>query len=124
VLVRDSQRRRTRFASYGAGGTPFTVESLLSTVASGLGTALLEQYDTVEIRTEATPPLSVNLRDATASGPPSPISQWLKPTIILTGKAGRQVIAPYGPSEGSFGGPFLLLFSIIGVGFVLGRLTA
>jgi hypothetical protein len=101
----------------------FTVESLMSGIAAGLGSAILDQYDTVTLVSDATPPLSVNLRDATASGPPSPIAQLLRPTVILTGRAGRKVIAPYGESTGSHGGPFLLVLGLVGVGFVLGRLT-
>lgn len=80
-------------------------------------------YDTIEIRTSVTPPAVIDLHAAAASAgePPSPITQFLKPTIILTGRSGRDVIAPYGEAEGGWGGPIFGLAVILGFGFLLGR---
>lgn len=86
---------------------------------------VLSVWDRVEFRSAATPPIRAEVA-YDPNGPPNPLMQWLQPTIILTGNAGRTVIRPYG-GEGDgpngtlvFAGFFL---GIVGVGFVLGRLT-
>lgn len=82
-------------------------------------------YDTIEVRSNAAPPVSINVNDLGAGGPPNPASQALQPTIIFTGNAGRYALAPYGeasPTTGwlaSVGG----FFALLGAGFLLGRLT-
>lgn len=88
-------------------------------IAAGLSAV----YDTIEIRTSVTPPAIIDLHAVAASQgePPSPITQFLKPTLILTGRTGRDVIAPYGEAEGGWGGPIFGLAVILGVGFFLGR---
>ncbi len=57
-------------------------------------------FETVEIRSNLTPPLEFSLR-----GPSNPTVQALlnqvQPTVILKGKAGRFVIAPKGESSGT-----------------------
>lgn len=102
----------------GAGGaTPWNA------VVSGLTNAFLNQYDTITIATNATPPVTVNLRDALASGPPNPVARWLQPTVVLSGPAGQQMVAPYGASSGSHGGPVFLVLALFGLGYVFGKLS-
>lgn len=61
--------------------------------------AAAEFFDTIEIRTKATPPITFNVR--TLEDPtPNPILQQLKPAIILRGPLGTKVIAPYGEVPG------------------------
>lgn len=90
-------------------------------VTAGVTQAFLNQYDTITIATNATPSVTVNLRDALASGPPSPVAQWLQPTVILTGPGGQQVVAPYGVSGGSPGAIPLAVLTLLGLGYLLGR---
>ncbi len=80
-------------------------------------------WDRVEFRSSATPSISADIA-YDPNGPPSPLLQWLKPTVILTGNAGRTVIAPYG--QAGEGGGFVAVgffAAIVGIGFVLGRLS-
>jgi hypothetical protein len=70
-------------------------------------------YDTIEIRSNGTPTITMPITALQGGGPPNPIAQALQPTIILTGPAGQQVIAPYGASDGSTGG-------IVSVGVAMG----
>lgn len=82
---------------------------------------LTSLYNTVEIRTSVTPPAVIDLAAlAQNSGPPSPITKFLRPTIILSGNAGRQVIAPYGEAEGGWGPSLTALGVVVGIGFGLG----
>lgn len=115
-VATDTLNAILRAAGSGKGNT-------WDAVVGGLTETFLRQYDTVTIASNATPPVTVNLKDALASGPPSPAARWLQPTVILTGPAGRQVIAPYGVSSGSHGGPLLIVLGLFGLGFVFGRLT-
>ena len=80
-------------------------------------------YDTVEIRTNAAPPVQLKLREL--GGEPSPYTQYLQPTLIFSGPAGRYVYAPYGEAGESTGTLTSVgtLLALAGVGFVLGRLT-
>jgi hypothetical protein len=62
-----------------------------------LATSLM---DTVTIRTNITPDLEINVRDA-VTGPSSPITRALQPTLIIRGgAAGQRIIAPHGESHG------------------------
>lgn len=62
-----------------------------------LATSLM---DTVTIKTNITPDLTVNVRDA-VSGPSSPVTRLLQPTLIIRGgSVGSRVIAPHGESKG------------------------
>jgi hypothetical protein len=92
-------------------------------------TAAARLYDTLEIRTTMTPPIV--MRIATMDVPdPNPVSAKLKPTLILSGPAGRRIIAPHGvatAAEGTSMAGFLLasaLVATIGLGFVTGRGSA
>lgn len=90
----------------------------LSLIASGL-------YDQAEVRTTLSPPIKLGIRELLADGPPAPIVRLLKPTIILTGRAGRLVIAPGGEAgiNGGYSGAALLLSATAAL-FLLGRLSA
>ena len=73
--------------------------------AALLATSLI---DTVTIRTNITPELTVDLRSI-ASGPSSPITRALQPTLVLKGRLiGTRMVAPHGNSQG--GG--LVFFSL------------
>ena len=80
-------------------------------------------WSNVEVRTNATPSIDAAI-SYDPSAPPSPLLQWLRPTVILTGPAGRTVIAPYGEAGGSGGLVAAgVLLGIVGIGFLLGRLS-
>jgi len=82
--------------------------------------ALSGFYDTLEFRSALTPPMEFNVADLTSDTPPNPIVQWLRPTLTLTGPAGKKVIAPYGeaPPSGALGG-----FGVVGGVFFAGALA-
>ena len=91
-----------------------------------LSDTLMQNYSTLEIRSTVSPPVLMNMSDLLdRKAPPSPISQFLKPTMILTDRAGKQtVLAPYGVAENGSAWPgVMLLATILGTGFVLGRLS-
>ena len=56
-------------------------------------------YNKVEVWSRVTPTFTMAVDEILASGPPNPWLAFLQPTIILSGPAGRQVIAPYGVAE-------------------------
>lgn len=92
-------------------------QDFLTTLTGGL-TSL---YSTLEMRTSVTPPAFIDLAAlARDQSPPSPITQFLRPTIILSGPAGRQVIAPYGEADGGWGPALSALAVVVGIGFGLG----
>ncbi|TAL42376.1 MAG: hypothetical protein EPN91_08330 [Salinibacterium sp.] len=82
-------------------------------------------WDTVEFRSAATPPIRAAIA-YDPYGPPSPVMQWLQPTVILTGNAGRTVIRPYGGTGDGPDGTLVFagfFAAIVGIGFVLGRIS-
>lgn len=89
--------------------------------------ALAQFFDTVELRTALTPPVKLNLATlGEPGGEPSPLGPLLRPTVVLTGPAGTQVIAPHG-AAGTNGG-MVLAAGAVGVatallltGYLLGR---
>lgn len=91
--------------------------------------AAAQLYDTVEIRTNATPPITINVRDLGGATGPNPIAQKLQPTITLTGPLGQKVLAPYGPASATLGtvvgigGTFGVAAALGALGFILGRLS-
>jgi hypothetical protein len=90
-------------------------------ITAALTGGLTSLYNTIEIRTSVTPPAFIDLAAlAHDTGPPSPITQFLRPTLILSGAAGRQVIAPYGEAEGGWGPSLSALAVVVGIGFGLG----
>jgi len=82
-------------------------------------------WSQVEFRSAATPPLRAAV-SYDPNGPPSPVMQWLQPTVILTGAAGRTVIRPYGGTGDGPNGTLVFMgffLGIVGIGFVLGRMS-
>lgn len=80
-------------------------------------------WDSVEFRSAATPPIRAAV-SYDPNGPPNPVMQWLRPTVILTGNAGRTVIRPYGGEGDGPNGTLVFVgffAAIVGIGFVLGR---
>lgn len=69
--------------------------SSLKSIITG---SLTSSIETIEIRTRFSPPIVLKVSELLAEGPPSPVVQAVKPTIILNGSIGRQVIAPAGQS--------------------------
>ncbi len=64
------------------------------------GLLAVSLMDTVTIRTNITPDVTFNVRDS-VTGPSSPATRLLQPTLILDGGAVRhRVIAPHGESTG------------------------
>lgn len=122
---------RRRFA--GAAGSarrsfrgPSIVDALvgITTAANqrSILAGLAAVYDRLEIRTAVTPPAVIDLHAAAYDqSPPSPVAQFLRPTIILHGNAGTEVLAPYGEAEGSWGPALGFVGLLVGIGFVLGR---
>lgn len=118
-LVSRSGRR------LGNLGAPSLVDVAAAGIVAGaqqnLLAGLASIYDTIEIRTSVTPPAVIDLYEiAHDNGPPSPITQFLKPTLILSGRAGTQVIAPYGEAAGGWGPSIGALLTVVGIGFGLG----
>lgn len=81
-------------------------------------------FNEVEVRTTVTPPLKFPI---TATGPsPDPMMQEvlesLRPTVIFTGPAGREVIAPFGETSGASSWlPVALVGGaiVLGIGYLL-----
>ena len=94
----------------------------LTDVLSGLASAT---YNTIEVRSNAAPPVVISMADLQGGGPPNPYAQALQPTIILSGPAGSQTIAPYGVADVNTGWYTSIgsLALIVGLGFVIGRAT-
>lgn len=107
----------------------FDLSTLLPIVGGALSPfisqGLANNYSTIEIRTAVSPPVVVSVADLLDNkAPPSPVAKFLQPTVILTDKAGnKNVIAPYGVSEGSTGG-LLAIAGLLGLVFFAGRLSA
>lgn len=86
-----------------------------------VSTAISSLYDTMEVRTALTPPAVINLKTALdPNSPPSPVAQFLQPTIVLTGPSGQQVIAPYGQAPDGTAGTIGVVAFLMGIGFAVG----
>ncbi len=102
------------------------LEAIRNGDAAGVGASL---YDTVEIRTSLSMPVSVKTADILKPGDPNASGQppwWLrmlKPTVVFTGAGGRQVIAPTGVAGDGTVPMVLALGSLVALGFWLGRAT-
>lgn len=108
---------------FGAGPDLVSVLTGVATAASqkNILAGLASVYDRLEIRTSVTPPAVIDLYAAAHDqSPPSPITQFLKPTIILSGRGGTEVLAPYGEAEGGWGPSVAALGIVVGLGFALG----
>lgn len=106
------------FDGYGDAQSPVVD----STIQLALG-MLSAYYTTFQFRSALTPPVEFSVTDLTSDTPPNPITQWLRPTLTLTGPAGTKVIAPYGeaPPSGALGG-FGVVGSVFGLGMLAGVL--
>lgn len=80
------------------------------------GLLAVSLMDTVTIRTNITPDMTINVRD-TVTGPPSLLANALQPTLILRGgAAGNRTIAPNGEASGGdiiFAGLALFLGAVL-----------
>ncbi len=91
------------------------------------GDAIASLYDSIEFRSAFSPPVVLSTKDlftpkAPGSAPPWWLS-WLKPTVIVRGAVGEQVIAPAGVAGNGTVPLLLAVGSIVALGFVLGRWT-
>lgn len=111
-----------------------TLTELLSTFTSSASTSMAQGgvdpfsllsnvYDTIEIRSNAAPPMTLQIREL--GGAPSPYTRALQPTLIFSGPAGRYVYAPYGEANTMTGTAVSvgMFVGLAGLGFLLGRLT-
>jgi hypothetical protein len=83
-------------------------------------------FDTIEIRTSATPNIVMRTQELLneEEAPPNPVTVWLRPTIILRGKGGETIIAPLGVSKGGSILPMALAaLAFVGVGYALAKAT-
>ena len=113
-----------RFSRRRFGG-PSLVDVLVGGVTAAsqrnLLAGLAAVYDTIEIRTSVTPPAVIDLYAAAHdTSPPSPVTQFLKPTLVLSGRGGTEVLAPYGVAEGGWGPSIATLGVVIGIGAAIG----
>ena len=89
-------------------------------VSSYVTQALLAAVDTIELRSRFGPPTTVRVVDLLAQkpGPPNPLLAYAKPTVILRGSIGEQVIAPYGRvGVDDWKLPTAIIVTVLGVGF-------
>lgn len=84
--------------------------------------AISALYDTMEVRTSITPPAVIDLKAALdPHSPPSPVAQFLQPTIILSRVGGgQQIIAPYGQAPDGTAGTIGAVAFLMGIGFAVG----
>lgn len=89
--------------------------------------AVASLYETVEVRTNFTPPLRMSTKDILLLDPADPRSRppwWLKyakPTVVLSGNGPRVTIAPEGVAGDGTVPMLLAIGAVVGIGFVLGR---
>ncbi len=82
-------------------------------------------YDTIEIRSNVSPPIIIDTRELLKDGGPNPLMNTIKPTIVLSGASGRNLIAPYGVADsGGWIVPLFVAGFLLGVGVLVGRATA
>lgn len=94
-----------------------------SQVLGSAASALLNSYTSMEIRSALTPPITLTSADLLSNTPPSAITSFLQPTLILHGSGGQDtIIAPGGQAgDGTLGG-IGFLAGLLGVGYLMGRL--
>jgi len=86
--------------------------------------AIASVYKTIEIHTAITPPIVIDIAGLSSGQPPSAITSFIKPTVILRGSAGGDLtLDPLGdPGDGTLG--LVAIFAgLLGAGFLLGRLS-
>lgn len=82
---------------------------------------LSQFYNQVEFRSAITPSAAFTVQDLTSDGPPNPIVEWLRPTLVFSVPQGRTVIAPYGEApDNGLSGAIGTLALIFGAGFLAG----
>ncbi len=100
--------------------------NLFSALTSGdVAGAIGSVYKTIDVHTSLTPPIVIDVGSLNQPSSPSIFTKLLKPTIILRGSAGGDVVlaSPYGdPGDGTLGLVGIVL-GLVGVGFALGRLS-
>lgn len=67
-----------------------------------ISSALPNLIESIEVRSAFSPPVTLTIKDVLKAGPPNPVVKRVKPTIIIKGGIGQQVIAPggvVGPDE-------------------------
>lgn len=95
----------------------------MASPANLLTDAFTSGVTTIEIRSRFSPPQVLDTKQLTRPGPPNPILVAMKPTIILNGPLGQQVIAPYGVAGvDEWKLPSVALATVVGVGaLVVGK---
>lgn len=78
-------------------------------------------YDTVEVRTNFTPPLRVDITSALDDSPTGPLVRLMQPTVIFSGNYGRSVVAPAGEAGNGTLVTFGIVAALIGLGYAIGR---
>ncbi len=89
--------------------------------------ALASLYESIEVRTSFSPPVRARTQDLFKPGEPNSRPPWwlkvLKPTFVVRGAIGEQVIAPGGVAGDGTIPMLLVIGSLVGLGFLLGRAT-
>lgn len=84
-------------------------------------------YDTVEVWSNASPPITMNVVEALRDDgkPPNPVLAALQPTVVLSGPRGKLVIAPFGTArrDGAWKGAAVVVGGVLGLMW-LGRALA
>jgi hypothetical protein len=78
------------------------VPTFQDTVAALASSQLPSLISTIEVRSNFSPPVVINVADALKPGPPGPgqrVAGAAQPTVIFSGKVGNQVLAPFGPAS-------------------------
>ena len=88
-----------------AARSALAAQGVDSNVISGSGeidaAALIAlAFDKIEIRSRAAPPLVISLKGGTPDPATQALLQRVQPAVILSGRAGRFEIAPYGNPSG------------------------
>lgn len=74
-------------------------------------------FDTIEIRSRAAPPLVINLKGASDPAADA-LLRKVQPAVILSGRAGRFQVAPYGMPSGGIDPTILVAGQQLGIGAV------
>lgn len=111
---------------------PFDSQSLQGFGAVDAGSVLSEvfasQYDTILIETQLLPTIELPLftpSTGTVGQKADLTARALKPRVTLRGKAGQVSFAPFGEpnTKAAPVAGFLTVMSLLGAGFVLGRIS-
>lgn len=85
--------------------------------------AFASVYDSMEIRTTLTPPVVTGTAGLFSGGDGRPnfMLNFLKPTVILRGRGGEVVVAPNGKAGDGTVGFVVVVGTLVGLVFMLGR---